>query len=98
MAPEGQPMVNNELSQRELRTQQAAYLYARHGMSQEEIGRRLGGMSQSHVSRLLARAQEIGLLVTEHRFVEHLISAEQMAQVQRVLETQELSSALEKFA
>ena len=91
-------MVHNELSQRELRTQQAAYLYARHGMSQEEIGRRLGGMSQSHVSRLLARAQEIGLLVTEHRFVEHLIPAEQMAQVLRVLETQELSSALDKFA
>jgi DNA-binding transcriptional regulator LsrR (DeoR family) len=90
-------MATGELPQRELRAQQAAYLYARHGMSQEEIGRRLGGISQSHVSRLLARAQKIGLLVTEHRFVEELIPPGQMARVLRVLETQELSSALDKF-
>lgn len=83
---------------RELRTQHAAYLYARHGMSQEEIGKRLGGLSQSHVSRLLARAQEMGLLVIEHRFAEELVSSERMVQLHRILETQELSSALEKFA
>jgi len=91
-------MTIDEASQRKLRAQQAAYLYARHRMSQEEIGRRLGGISQSHVSRLLAHAQETGLLVTEHRFVEELVAAEQMAQIRRVLETQELSSALGRFA
>jgi DNA-binding transcriptional regulator LsrR (DeoR family) len=94
----GKGLTINELPQRELRTQQAAYLYARHRMSQEEIGRRLGGISQSQVSRLLARAQELGLLVTEHRFVEHLVPPNQMAQIRRVLETQKLSSTLEQFA
>jgi DNA-binding transcriptional regulator LsrR (DeoR family) len=86
-----------EPPQRELRVQQAAYLYARHRMSQEEIGRRLGGISQSQVSRLLAHAHEIGLLVTEHRFVDDLLSGDQLAEIQRVLEAQELSAALEKF-
>lgn len=94
----GDVVANSEPFLRELRTQQAAYLYARHGMSQEEIARRLGGISQSHVSRLLARAQEIGLLVTEQRFVEEMVPVERMNEVRRVLESQELSISLEKFA
>ncbi|PZX11881.1 DNA-binding transcriptional regulator LsrR (DeoR family) [Palleronia aestuarii] len=45
----------------------AAYLHAMHDMPQAEIGHVLGGLSQSHVSRLLTHAERAGYLVVERR-------------------------------
>lgn len=43
----------------DLHAQQAAYLRAQYKMSQEEIGQLLDGLSQSQVSRLLKRAEDL---------------------------------------
>lgn len=71
---------------RNIQAQKAAYLRAQHSMSQEEIGRVLGGISQAHVSRLLAQAEKNGWLVTELRFVKGDISAETLEDIYQLLE------------
>ena len=43
---------------KDFNAQRAAYLLAEHGLAQGEIGRMLGGLSQSVVSRLLKHAEE----------------------------------------
>ena len=55
-------------SARDVQALQAAYLRARHGLSQDEIRQHLGNVSQSHVSRLLAHATDRGWLEVELRF------------------------------
>jgi len=77
-------------NERDKRAQQAAYLRARHNFSQEEIGRLLGGVSQSHISRLLTHAIDMGWLVTELRFKEHSLSPEAMREIQHLLEPRRL--------
>src|SRR5881397_2984817 len=54
---------------RELSAQAAAYLRAKHRMSQVDIGRLLGGISQSRVSRLLKLAEDIGWLQVSYTFL-----------------------------
>lgn len=80
------------VSERDRRAQQAAYLRARHNFSQEEIGKLLGGVSQSHVSRLLGHAAEMGWLVTELRFNDHGVSSEAMREIEHLLEPRRLVS------
>ena len=80
---------------RDFQAQQAAYLRGRHKMRQEEIGLVLGGLSQSHVSRLLARAERKGWLVTDLRFVEAGIDEGALDQIRHLLEPQTLMQALE---
>jgi DNA-binding transcriptional regulator LsrR (DeoR family) len=82
-------------SERDRRAQQAAYLRARHNFSQEEIAKLLGGVSQSHVSRLLAHATDMGWLVTELRFNERNLSAEAMREIQHLLEPRRLVARFE---
>ncbi len=82
---------------RDRRAQQAAYLRARHNFSQEEIGRLLGGMSQSHVSRLLAHATEMGWLVTELRFNDSSLSAEALREIHQLLEPRSLVRGFEQL-
>ncbi len=85
------------VSERDRRAQQAAYLRAQHNYSQEEIGRLLGGVSQSHVSRLLAHAAEAGWLVTEMRFDDSSISPEVMRELRELLEPRRLVTILERI-
>lgn len=85
----------NPVGARERRSQQAAYLRAQHNYSQEEIGRILGGVSQSHVSRLLAHAAEAGWLVTEMRFDDSSISPEVMRELRELLEPRKLVAILD---
>ena len=80
---------------RDRRAQQAAYLRARHNFSQEEIAKLLGGVSQSHVSRLLNHATEMGWLVTELRFNERNLSTEAMREIQHLLEPRRLVARFE---
>ncbi len=82
---------------RDRRAMQAAYLRARHNFSQEEIGKLLGGVSQSHVSRLLARATEMGWLVTELRFDDRTLSAEARREIQQLLEPRRLVNRFERM-
>lgn len=84
-------------SDRDRRAQQAAYLRAQHNYSQEEIGRILGGVSQSHVSRLLAHAAEAGWLVTEMRFDDRSVSPEVMRELREMLEPRKLAAILERI-
>ena len=71
---------------RDYQAQKAAYLRAQHNLSQEEIGKLLGGITQPHVSRLLARAEEMGWRVTEQHFVESDIPQEVMDEIRHLLE------------
>ena len=82
---------------RDLQAQKAAYLRAQHKLSQEEIGKVLGGITQPHVSRLLARAEEMGWLVTEQHFVQRDISEEVMEEIRHLLAPQPLVRALQQL-
>ena len=83
---------------RDLHAQQAAYLRGQHNLPQEEIGRILGGISQPHVSRLLAHAEKLGCLVTEVRFVADGIADERLQEIKRLIEPHRLSTALADMA
>ncbi len=79
------------------RAQCAAYLRARHNMSQIEIGNALGGLSQPHVSRLLAHAQKQKYLVVTERFAEERFSDAWMQQMDELLAPPALSDALRDY-
>ena len=79
------------------RAQCAAYLRARHNMSQIEIGNALGGLSQPHVSRLLAHAQKQKYLIVTERFAEEQFSADWIQQMDELLAPPALSEALRVY-
>lgn len=81
-------------ARKDLEAQQAAYLRAVHGLLQEEIGRVLGGLSQSRVSRLLRRAEEKGWLVRTFQFVGDSLDAERLAALKRFVEPGNLVDSL----
>lgn len=80
------------------RAQRAAYLRARHNMSQAEIGLTLGGLSQSHVSRLISYAEKKRYLVVEQRFAEERVSSEALREMSELLSPPGLGRALRDFA
>ncbi len=82
---------------RDLRAQQAAYLRGQHNLPQEEIGRILGGISQPHVSRLLARAEQMGCLVTDVRFVDDDIPEDALQQIKQLIEPHRLVTLLDQM-
>lgn len=90
-------MAQNNDPERDLQAQKAAYLRAQHQLSQAEIASILGRISQSHVSRLLTRAEEMGWLVTELHFVEDDIPEDALAQIHRLLAPRKLEAALQHF-
>src|SRR5262245_52494957 len=63
-------MPRSRPGQKDFNAQAAAYLFAEHELSQETIGRMLGGLSQSAVSRLLKYAEKRGWLERRYRFLE----------------------------
>jgi len=79
------------------RAQCAAYLRARHNMSQIEIGNALGGLSQPHVSRLLAHAQKQKYLIVTERFAEERFSTEWIQQMDELLAPPALSDAIRLY-
>ncbi len=81
-------------SRKDLEAQQAAYLRAEHGLLQEEIGRLLGGLSQSRVSRLLHRAEERGWLVRSYKFVTDGLPPDRLAALKRFVEPSTLVDSL----
>lgn len=90
-------MSRNSDPERDLQAQKAAYLRAQHNLSQAEIASVLGQVSQSHVSRLLTRAEKMGCLVTELHFVHDDIPEEVLAQIHRLLAPQTLETALRQY-
>ncbi len=94
------PMAESGLlrkTDRDRLSRQAAYLRARHSFTQEEIGRTLGGISQSHVSRLLNHAIEKGWLFTELRFAEESLTLDERRDLQALLEPRRLVGRLEEI-
>jgi DNA-binding transcriptional regulator LsrR (DeoR family) len=79
------------------RAQCAAYMRATHNMSQEEIGKVLGGLSQPHVSRLLAHAEKKNYLVIEQRFASELFSDDWIRQMDELLAPSGLTADLNAF-
>lgn len=75
----------------------AAYLYAMHDMPQTEIGTVLGGVSQSHVSRLLTHAERAGYLIVERRFAEEALDDEDRRALQDLLAPEGLVERLTAF-
>jgi DNA-binding transcriptional regulator LsrR (DeoR family) len=88
-------MAPTQQRRKDLEAQQAAYLCAKHGMTQAEIGRLLGGLSQSRVSRLLQRAEECGWLRRSYEFIPDGISPARLEQLKRFVEP---SSLIERLA
>jgi DNA-binding transcriptional regulator LsrR (DeoR family) len=87
-------MTSTRQARKDLEAQQAAYLYAVHGMTQGEIGRLLGSLSQSRVSRLLKRAEDRGWLLRTYRFVAEKVSPDRVAQLKRFVEPSSLVECL----
>ncbi|WP_299653996.1 sugar-binding domain-containing protein [uncultured Jannaschia sp.] len=81
----------------ERRARFAAYLWSMHDMPQAEIGGVLGGVSQSHVSRLLSHAERAGYLVIERRFVDSALSDEDRRDLRDLLAPSGLVERLEAF-
>jgi hypothetical protein len=81
----------------EERAQCAAYMRAIHNMSQTEIGKILGGLSQPHVSRLLKHAEQQDYLVIEQRFVKEHFSDDWIRQMDELLVPSGLTADLGKF-
>ena len=90
-------MVRTSSNSRDILAQKAAYLKAKHRMSQEEIGKILGEISQAHVSRLLKRAEQMGWLITEHHFIEKGISEQTLEEIHHLLVSPALSDAVRKI-
>lgn len=84
-------------SARDVQALQAAYLRARHGLSQDEIRQHLGNVSQSHVSRLLAHATDKGWLEVELRFNDRDLPPEVMRDLQQLLAPRGLVEGLRKL-
>lgn len=90
--------------ERDLRAQEAAYLRAQYGMSQDEIGRVLGRMfeggkpmSQSQVSKLLDHAKRQKCFEESRRFIKTAdISEERHEQIRGLLAPSSLRDALER--
>lgn len=85
------------MNARDTQALQAAYLRARHGLSQDDIRRHLGNVSQSHVSRLLSHAADMGWLETELRFCDTDLSPETLRDLQQLLEPRGLVEGLRRF-
>lgn len=75
----------------------AAYLHAMHDMPQAEIGHVLGGLSQSHVSRLLTHAERAGYLVVERRLADGTLDDEDRRALQDLLAPEGLIERLTAF-
>jgi DNA-binding transcriptional regulator LsrR (DeoR family) len=88
-------MTATQERRKDLEAQQAAYLCAELEMTQAEIGRLLGGLSQPRVSRLLRRAEERGWLRRSYQFIPDHLSRERLAQLKSFVEP---SSLVERLA
>lgn len=89
-------MTATQQGRKDLEAQQAAYLCAEHSMTQAEIGRLLGGLSQPRVSRLLRRAEDRGWLRRSYQFVPDALGAERIDQLKRFIEPSSLVDQLAK--
>jgi DNA-binding transcriptional regulator LsrR (DeoR family) len=90
-------MARTQRLTKDLDAQAAAYLRAkqRHWLSQAAIGQLLGGLSQSMVSRLLKRAEDLGWLEVTYRFVgEDRLTPERLADLRRLMEPRGLLDVL----
>jgi DNA-binding transcriptional regulator LsrR (DeoR family) len=76
---------------------QAAYLCAKHDMTQADIGRVLGGLSQSRVSRLLQRAEDLGVLKRTYQFNPDGIPPASIDQLKRLVEPRSLIDVLARI-
>ena len=65
---------------------QAAYLCGVHNMTQVEIGRLLGNLSQPRVSRLLQRAEERGWMRRSYQFIDSQIPPEKLTKLKELAE------------
>jgi DNA-binding transcriptional regulator LsrR (DeoR family) len=77
----------------ELKAQEAAYLCAVRGMTQEAVGHHLG-ISQSRVSRLLKLAESRQWLVRTYKFAEDALPPERVAELRRLGEPKTLLQLL----
>ena len=90
-------MAVTQEQRKDLEAQQAAYLCAEHEMTQEEIGRLLGGLSQPRVSRLLKRAEERGWLQRSYQFIPDRLPADRLDLLRRFVEPKSLVDCLGKI-
>jgi DNA-binding transcriptional regulator LsrR (DeoR family) len=86
-------MASPRQAQKDLVTQQAAFLCGVHEMTQKDIGQLLG-RSQPRVSRLLMRAEERGWLRRSYQFIPNGISQERLEELKRVVKPNSLEKRL----
>jgi DNA-binding transcriptional regulator LsrR (DeoR family) len=87
-------MPRSRPNRKDFNAQRAAYLFAEHGLAQGEIGRMLGGLSQSVVSRLLKHAEERKWLERRYRFIPEGLPAERLEYLRRLVEPNQLIDRL----
>lgn len=87
-------MAPSRRARKDFEAQQAAYLCAEAEMTQAAIGKMLGGLSQSGVSRLLRRAEHAGWLVRDYQFVGDGLPADRLAALKRLVEPSSLVDLL----
>ena len=81
-----------------INVQAAAFLRAVHGLKQEEIAGILGNVSQSHVSRLLRQARELGWLEVVYRFTgTDRLPPERLEYLRRLVESKGLDKVLKEI-
>ena len=90
-------MSSRQQDRKDFDVQRAAYLCAERELTQAEIGRMLGGLSQSRVSRLLKRAEERGWLERSYRFVPAKLEAGRYEQLRQFEEPSTLVDLLAKI-
>jgi DNA-binding transcriptional regulator LsrR (DeoR family) len=90
-------MMTSPISRKDLEALKAAYLCAERDLTQAEVGRLLGGLSQSRVSRLLKRADERGWLHRSYRFVTDGLPDDLLAQLKRLVEPSTLVDRLARI-
>jgi DNA-binding transcriptional regulator LsrR (DeoR family) len=90
-------MASTRQQRKDLQAQQAAYLCAEHEMTQGEIGRLLGGLSQPRVSRLLRRAEERGWLRRSYQFLPDRLSADRLLQLRQFVDPTSLRERLKEI-
>lgn len=87
-------MAGSRHGRKDFNAQRAAYLFAEHGVRQEEIGRMLGGLSQSAVSRLLKHAEQRKWLERRYRFLPHDLPPGRLEYLRRLVEPNQLMDRL----
>jgi DNA-binding transcriptional regulator LsrR (DeoR family) len=86
-------MAKRSALDRDLKAQQAAFLYAEFGWTQTEIGRHLG-VTQGHVAKLVKYAERAGWVQCRYRFITDALPPDRVEALRRLVQPTDLRQLL----